>query len=161
MHQKVGSRIFMAINKQNNRHTIPLQTHIEFIMPRTKGIGRYHNSGTGNNQGRQRTTPHNNQCSNRKYRHSKSNKFSSPVIYVSPPFNNSVINQPQLSSVGQQSSRSSQNTPRGNRWFNIKYSNSKSNDLSSPVIHVYPPLNNSVINPPQISLVGQQSSISS
>ena len=50
---KFGSRILMAINKQNNRHTIPPQTHISFIMPYFKGIGSRHKSGTGNNQGRQ------------------------------------------------------------------------------------------------------------
>ena len=48
----------MAIDKQNNRHTISPQTHIVFIMTRSKkGIGRCHKSGTGNNQGLQRTTP--------------------------------------------------------------------------------------------------------
>ena len=44
------------MNKQNNRHTTPPQTHIAFIVPRPKGIGSRHKSGTGKNQGRQRTT---------------------------------------------------------------------------------------------------------
>ena len=130
-------------------------------MPRPKGIGSRHKSGTGKNQGRQRTTPRDNRCFNCKDSHSKSNELSSPVIPVPPPLNNSVINPPQLSSVRQQSSRSSQNTPRDNRCFNSKESNSKSNEFSSLVIPVPPPLNDSVINPPQLSSVCQQSSISS
>ena len=36
---KLGSHLLLAINKENNRHTTPPQTHIAFIMPRTKGIG--------------------------------------------------------------------------------------------------------------------------
>ena len=151
----------MAIKKQNNRHTTPPQTHIVFIIPHSKGIGRYHKSGTRNNQGRKRTTTHYNRCFNCKDSHSKSNKLSLPVIYISPSFNNSVINLSQLSLVGQQSSRSSQNNPHNNQWFKSKYSNSKSNELSSPVIPVPPPLNDSVINPPQPSSVCQQSSRSS
>ena len=149
----------MAINKKNNRHTTPPQTHITFIVPRPKGIGICHKSGTGKNQGRQRTTSHGNRCFNRKDIHSKSNELSSPVIPVPPPLNDSVINPPQLSSVRQQSSRSSQNTPRDNRCFNSKDSNSKSNDFSSPVIPVTPPLNDSVINPTQMSSVCQHPSI--
>ena len=145
-------------NKKNNRHTTPPHTHIAFIMPLPKGIGRCHKSGTGNNQGKQQTTPYDNRCSNCKYIHSKRNNFSSPVISVFPPFNNPVINPPQISSVGQHSSRSSQNTPCNNRCFNSKDSNSKSNELSSPLIPVPPPLNDSVINPPQQSSSGQQSS---
>ena len=48
----------MAIDKQNIRHTISPQTHIVFIMPRSKkGLGRCHKSGTGNIQGRRQTTP--------------------------------------------------------------------------------------------------------
>ena len=78
------------------------------------------------------------------------------MISVSPPLINSVINPPQLSSVCQQISRSSQNTPSDNRCFNSKGINSKSNDFSSPVIPVLPPFNDSVINPPQLSLVCQQ-----
>ena len=78
-----------------------------------------------------------------------------------PPLNNSVINPPQLSSVHQHSSRSSQNTPCDNRCFNSKYSNSKINEFLSPVIPVPPPLNYLVINPPQMSSVFQQSSGSS
>ena len=87
--------------------------------------------------------------------------MSSPVIYLSLSLNNSVINPPQLSLICQQSSRSSHNTPRDNWCFNSKDSNSKSNDLSSLVIPVPPPFNYSVINPPQLSLVGQKSSSSS
>ena len=154
--QKVGSHLLMAINKQNNRHTTPPQTHIEFIMPRFKGIGSCHKIGTGNNQGRQQTTPSNNLCFNRKDCHSKRNRLSLPVIYVSPQLNNSVINPYQLSSVDQQSSISSQKTPNDNRCFNSKGSKSKSNVLPSPVIPVPPPLNNPVINTPQLSLVCQQ-----
>ena len=75
----------------------------------------------------------------------------------SPPFNNSVINPSQLSSVHQQSSKSSHNTPHDTRWFNSKYSNSNSNELPPPVIHVPPPLNYSVINPTKLSSVSKQS----
>ena len=125
--KKVGSRLLLAINKQNNRHTTPPQNHIAFIVPLTKGICSRQKSGTGNNQGRQRTTPRDNRLFNCKDSHSKSNELSSPVIHVSPPLNNSVINPPQLSSVCQHSSRSSQNTPRDNWCFNIKDVNSKSN----------------------------------
>ena len=50
----------MAIKKQNNSHTTPPQIHIAFIMPRPKGIGSRYKSGTGNNQGRQQTTPRDN-----------------------------------------------------------------------------------------------------
>ena len=75
--------------------------------------------------------------------------------------NYSVINTPQMSSVGQQSSSYSQNNPRDNRCFNIKESNSKRNELPSPVIPVPPLFNDSVIKPPQLSSVGQQSSRSS
>ena len=137
---------FDGYQKKNSRHTTPPQTHISFIIPRPKGIGCFHKNGTGNNKGRQLTTPHDFRCSNLKDSHSKSNKLSSPVISVSPPLNNSVINPPKLSSVGQQSSRSSHNTPRDNRRFNKKDSNSKSNEFSSPVIPVTPPLNDLVIN---------------
>ena len=144
--------------KQNNRHTTPLKTHIAFIMPRFKGIGSRHKNGTWNNQGRQRNIPRDNLCFICNDCHSKSNDLSSPVIYVSPPLNNSVINPSQLSSVFQQSSSSSHNTPRDNRCFNINDSNSKSNELPSPVIHVTYPLNDSSINPTQLSLVRQQSS---
>ena len=66
-----------------------------------------------------------------------------------------------MSSVSQQSSRSSQNTPRDKRCFNIKDSNSNSRELPSPVIPVPPPLNDSFIDPNQISLVCQQLSRSS
>ena len=94
----------MAIDKQNNRHTIPPQTHITFTVPRFKGIGSFHKSGTGNNQGRQRTTPQDNRWFNCNYCHSNSNEMSLPLISFSPPFNNSVINPSQLSSVRQQHS---------------------------------------------------------
>ena len=83
------------------------------------------------------------------------------MIYVSSTLNNSVINTPQISSVDQQSSSYSHNTPRDNVCFNSKEINSKINELSPLVIHVPPLLNNSVINPPQLSSVGQQSSRSS
>ena len=72
------------------------------------------------------------------------------MISISPLFNNSVINPPQLSSFGQQSSSSSHNTPCDNQCFNIKYSNSNSNELSSPVIPVPISLNYSVNNPPHL-----------
>ena len=48
-----------------------------------------------------------------------------------------------------------------NRWFSYKDSHSKSNELSSPVITVTPPLNYSFINPSQLSSVCQKSSSSS
>ena len=153
--------LLLAINKQNIRYTTPPQTHIAFIMPRTKSIGSLHKIGAGNNQGRQQTTPHDNRCFNRMDSHSTSNKLSSLVILVTPTLNNSVINPLQLSLVCQQSYRSSQNTHRDNYCFNSKDMNSKSNELSSPVIPVPPPLNYSVINSPQLSSVHQKSSISS
>ena len=145
--KKIGSHLLLDINKQNNRHTTPPQTHIAFIVPRPKGIGSWHKSGTGNNQGRQQTTPFDNRYFNLKEIHSKSNELSSLVMSVPPPLNNSVINPPQLSSIRQQPSRSSLNTPPDNWCFNRKDSNSKSNELSSPVIPVHPTLNDSVINP--------------
>ena len=139
---------FDGHQEKNYRHTTPLQTNIAFIVPRPKGIGRWPKTGTGNNQSRQKTTSNDNWCSNRKDIHSNSNDLSSPVIYVSPPLNNSVINPLQLSSVRQQLSSSSQNTPHDNRCFNIKDSDSNNNELPSPVIYVSPTLNNSVINTP-------------
>ena len=148
----------MAIKKQNNRHTTPPKNHIAFIMPRQKGIVSCHKSGTGNNQVRQQTTPSDNRWFNCKGSHSKSKELSSPVMSVPPPFNNSVINPPQLSLVCQQSSRSSQKTPRDNQCLNRKDRNSNINYLSLPVIPVPPPLNDSVIDPPQMSSVRQQSS---
>ena len=87
--------------------------------------------------------------------------MSLPVVYVSPPLNNSVINPSQMSSVRQQSSSSSHFTPCDSRCFNSKDSNSNSNDLPSPVIPVPTTFNDSVINPPHISSVGKQSSSSS
>ena len=110
-------------------------------MPRSKkGLGRCHKSGTGNNQGRRRTTPRDNRGFNRNDCHSKSIKMSLPVISVSLPLNNSVINQPQMSSVCQ---------------------HSKSNKLLSPVIPKLPPWNYPFINPTQLSSVCKQSSRSS
>ena len=77
-------------------------------MPRSnKGLGRCHKSGTGNNQGRRRTTPFDNRGFNRNNCHSKSIDMSLPVISVSLPLNNSVINPPQLSLVCQKPSSSS------------------------------------------------------
>ena len=142
MRQNFGSKLLMAINKQNNRHTTPPQTHIAFTMPLPKGIVSRHKSGAGNNQGRQRTTPRDNRCFNCKDSHSKRNELSSPVISVSPPLNNLVINPPQLSSVGQHSYSSSQNTPLDNRCFNSKDSNSNKNEFPSPVIPMDTNLNN-------------------
>ena len=83
------------------------------------------------------------------------------MISVCLTLNNSVINPPQLSSVCQQSSRSSHNTPRDKQCLNINHSNSKSNELSSPVIPMLPPWNDSVINPTHLYSVCQQSSRSS
>ena len=54
--------------------------------------------------------------------------MSLPVISVSLPLNNSVINPPQLSSVCQQSFRSSHNIPHDNKCLDINHINSKSND---------------------------------
>ena len=51
----------MDMEKQNNMNTKPPQTHIAFIIPRFKIIGSRQKSGTGNNQGRQRNTPRDNQ----------------------------------------------------------------------------------------------------
>ena len=119
----------MAIDKLNIRHTISPQTHILFVMPRSKkGLGRCHKSGTGKNQGRRWTTPCNNRGFNRNNCHSKSINMSLLVISVSLPFNNSVINPPQLSSVCQLSSRSSHNSPHDNECLDSNHINSKSND---------------------------------
>ena len=78
-----------------------------------------------------------------------------------PPLSNTVINPPQLSSVCQQSSISSHNTTRYNQYFNIKDSNSNSNDLLLPVIPVPNPLNYLVVNTPQLFSVTKQPSSSS
>ena len=119
----------MAIDKLNIRHTISPQTHILFVMPRSKkGLGRCHKSGTGNNQGRRQTTSRNNWGFNSNYCHSKSLEISLPVISVSLPLNNSVINPPQLSSVCQLSSRSSHNSPHDNECLDSNHINSKSNE---------------------------------
>ena len=116
------------------------QTHILFVVPRSKkGLGRCHKSGTGNNQGRRRTTPRDSRGSNCNNCHSKSIEISLPVIYVSLLLNNSVINTPQLSLFCQQSSRSSPNSPRDNKCLDSNHINSKSNELSSPVVPKLPP----------------------
>ena len=125
---KIGSHLLLDIIKQNNRHTIPPQTHISFVMPRPKGVGSRHTCD--------------NRCFNRNGCHSKSNELSLTVRYVSPPSNNSVINRSQLSLVRQQSSSSSHFTPRDNQCFNSKDSKSKSNEFPFPLIPVPPPLNN-------------------
>ena len=117
----------MAIDKQNIRHTISPQIHILFVMPRSKkGLGRCHKSGTGNNQGRRRTTPRDNRGFNRSDCHSKSIEMTLPVISVSLLLNNLVINPPQLSLVCQQSSRSSHSSPRDNKCHDRNHNNSKS-----------------------------------
>ena len=98
-------------------------------MPHSKkGLGRCHKSGIGNNQGRRRTTPRDNRGFNRNDCHSKSIKMSLPVISVSLPLNNSVVNPPHLSSVCQQSSRSSHNSPHDKECLDRNHINSKSND---------------------------------
>ena len=138
-------------------HTISPQTHILFIMPRSKkGLGRWHKSGTGNNQGSRQTTPHDNRGSNRNDCHSKSTETSLPAISVSLPLNNSVINPPQLYLVCQQSSRSSPNIPRYNKCLDINHINSKSNELLSPVITMLPSWNDPFNNPTQMSSVRQE-----
>ena len=125
--QKVGSHLFKAIDKQNNRHTTPPQNHISFVIPRPKDIGSRHKSGTGNNQGTQRITPRDNRVFNCNNIHSKNNDFTLPVIYISTPLNNSVVNRSLLFLVRQQSSSSSHFTPRDNRFSNSKDSNSNIN----------------------------------
>ena len=80
------------------------------------------------------------------------------MISVSLPLNNSLINPHQLSSVCQQSSRSSHNSPRDNKCLDSNHINSKRNELSSLVIPKLPPRNDPFINPTQLSLVRQQSS---
>ena len=148
----------MEIDKWNIRYTISSKTHILFVMPRSKKVlGRCHKSGTGKNQGRWRTTPRNNRGFNCNDFHSKSIDMSLPVIYVSLPLNNSVINPPQMSSVCQQSSRSSHNSPRDNKCLDSNHINSKSNEFSSPVITEHPPWNDPFINPTQMSLACQLS----
>ena len=79
-------------------------------MPRLKGIDSHRKSGTGKNQVRQQTASRDKRCFNCKCSHSKKNELLSTVTPVPPTLNNSVINPPQLSSVSQQSSISSQNT---------------------------------------------------
>ena len=91
-------------------------------------LGRCHKSGTGNNQSRRRTTPRDNRGFNRNDCHSKSIEMSLLVIYVSLPLNNLVINPPQLSSVCQQSSRSSHSCTRDNTCLGNNHITWKSND---------------------------------
>ena len=98
-------------------------------MPRyKKGLGRCHKIGTGNNQGRKQTTPRDNRGFNRNDCHSKSIEMSLPVISVSLPLNNLVINPPQMYSVCQQSSRSSHNIPHDNKCLDSNHIKSKSNN---------------------------------
>ena len=131
-------------------------------MPHSKkGLGRCHKSGTGNSQGRRRTTPRDKRGFNRNDCHSKSSNMSLPVISVSIPFYNLVINPPHLSPVCQQSSRSSPNSPCDNKCLNRYHINSKSNNFLSPVIPMLPPWNDPFINPTQLSSVRQQPSRSS
>ena len=126
-----------------------------------KSIGSRQKSETGNNHGRQQTTSRDNWCFNCNGSHSKSNKFSLLVIYVSLPLNNSVVNPSQMSLVSQQSSSFSHFTLCDNRCFNYKDINSKWNELKSPVIPLPPPFNDFVINPTHLYSFCQQSSISS
>ena len=86
----------LDINKNNNMHTKPTQTHIAFIMPRPKGIDSRHSRD--------------NRWFNCKDSHLKRNDFSSLVILVTHTLNDLVINQPHLSSARQESSIYSQNT---------------------------------------------------
>ena len=98
-------------------------------MPRSnKGLGRCHKIGTENNKGRPRTTFRVYRGFIHKDYHSKSIEMSLPVISVSLPLNNSVINPPHLSSVFQQSSSSSHNSPNDKKCLDINHINSKSND---------------------------------
>ena len=93
-----------------------------------KGLGRCHKSGTRKNQGRPRTTPRDNRGFNHNDCHSKSIEMSLSVISVYLPLNNSVANPPQMSSVCQQSYRSSHNSHYDKKCLNINHINSKSND---------------------------------
>ena len=98
-------------------------------MPRSKkGLGRCQKSGTGNNQGRPRTTVRVYLGFIRKDYHSKIIERSLPVISVSLPLNNGVINPPQLSSVCHQSSKSSHSSPHENEFLDSNNIKSKSND---------------------------------
>ena len=98
-------------------------------MPHSKkGLGRCHTSGTGNNQGRWRTTSCDNRDFNRNDCHSKSINMSLPVISVSIPLNNSVINPPQMSSVCHQSYRYSHSSPHENECLDSNHIKSKRNE---------------------------------
>ena len=83
------------------------------------------------------------------------------MIPVPTLLNYWVINPHHLSLVFQQSFISSNNTPCDNRWFTYMESHANINELFLPVIPVPPPLNDSVINLPQLSSVSQQTSSSS
>ena len=61
--------------------------------------------------------------------------MSLPVISVYLPLNNFVINPPQLSSVCQQSSRSSHTSPHNNKCLDSNHINSKSNDPCLLSVH--------------------------
>ena len=98
-------------------------------MPRSKkGLGRCHKSGTGNNQGRPQTTPLDNEGFICKDYHSNSIEMSLPVISVSLPLNNAVINPPQLSSVCHQSSMFSHSSPHENKCLESNHIKSKIKD---------------------------------
>ena len=66
-------------------HTTPPHIHIEFIFPRSKGIGSRHTRD--------------NQRFNLKESHSKRNELSSLVKHVPPPMKDLLIHPTQLSSV--------------------------------------------------------------
>ena len=148
--------VVWSVNVRQSQRVSP-QTHILFFMLHSKKVlGRCHKSGNGNNQERRRTTPRDNRGFNRIYCQSKSIEMSLPVIYVSLPLNNSVINPPQLSSVCQNSSMTSPNSSRDNKCLDSNQINSKKNELSSPVIPKLSPWNDPFINPTQLSLLRQQ-----
>jgi hypothetical protein len=83
----------VTINKQSNYYITP-QTYIAFIMPRSsKGVGRSHKSGTGNNKDKPRITPYDVNQQKKK----QSQQSRSPVIAV-PTLQDSAIH-PQLPST--------------------------------------------------------------
>ena len=45
LHRNVCCKIMLVIKK--NRYTTPTQNHNSFIVPRPKGVGNCHKSGTG------------------------------------------------------------------------------------------------------------------
>ena len=81
----------MAINKQNDRHTTPPQTHIAFIMLRPNGIGSRQEIVTVNNQGRQRTTPCDKRCFNCKDSHFKRSKVVVLMNYDKRDLDSGII----------------------------------------------------------------------